>query len=426
MEWLLRHILGVDTEALAAGTDWSIRLNARPEVWACALLFIAAFVFSGFIYRRERHAASAPMRVFLAILRGVLILLVLVILFEPVIAVEHLEQRRGVVVVMIDESRSMAIKDRLRHDEQVDRLRRALGKSFKMKTESGKDVPAERLSREDLEFLSRIDIANWLLIDPDLKLLDGLREKGRVKLYRFSSRIWPRREEKGEVIPGKVQPEGNLTALGRCLRMAINDLKGLPICAVIVLSDGRSNAGENPETAAAYAKAKGIPVFTIAIGDPEEPKDVEISGVEAPEVVSSRDWVNVDAFVSSKGYPGSKVKVSLLNEAQPLASEDIILHKDAGKQSVRLRFKPERPGDFTLTVRVSALPDELLEENNFERIRMRIVEEKTKVLYLEGRRASSARDQLRPRPSPRTSRGCSSSTWLSWASCRPTSSRPSR
>lgn len=384
MDTVLRYLLGVDPQSLEAGTDWTIRLNARPEGWICAMLLVGAFVFSGFIYRRERHDASTPMRVFLAILRGLLIVIALIILFEPVIAVEHLERRRGVIAVLIDESRSMSIRDRLRRDEQVDRLRKALGSAFKMKNDKGEEVTSTRLSREDLEKLARIDIANWLVVDEELDLLKRLGKKGRLKLYHFSSRIWPRRGEPGEVVPGEALPEGNVTALGRCLRMAINDLKGLPICAVIILSDGRSNAGESPDSAAAYAKTKGIPVFTVAIGDPEEPKDIEISGVEAPEVVSARDYVNIEAFVSSKGYPGYKVKVSLLDGEKEVVSEDMVLQRDGGKQMARLRFKPEKPGEFNYTLRVSALPDELLEENNSERVRMRIIEEKTKVLYLEG------------------------------------------
>ncbi len=384
MDFLLKYILGVDPEALKAGTDWGFRLDSRPEGLVCLLLLIASFAFSGWIYKKERHNASIQMRVFLAIIRGMLLVIALLVLFEPVIAVEQAEQRRGVVVVMVDESRSMSIRDRLATPEHVKRLKDALGDGFLMDVE-GVGKPAERLSRAELETLSRMDVAKWLLVDQKLNLIPRLRDKGRDKIYRFSDRIFPRRGEEEEVVvPADVKAEGNVTALGRCVRMAINDLKGIPICAIIVLSDGRSNAGESAASAATYAKTKGIPVFTVALGNSEEPRDVELSGVEGPEVVSVRDYVNIEAFVSSKGYEGRKVTVTLTEEDEEVAHQDLVLEAGGVRQRVKLRFKPEKSGEHIYAVKVTHLPDELLEENNSDVMRIRVIEEKIRVLYVEG------------------------------------------
>jgi Ca-activated chloride channel homolog len=79
---------------------------------------------------------------------------------------------------------------------------------------------------------------------------------------------YPRRNSKGGVIPGTVNQDG--TAMGDALMTSINRLKKNPTAAksrvIILLTDGRNNAGFNPEKAAQVAQSLGIKVYTIGIG----------------------------------------------------------------------------------------------------------------------------------------------------------------
>jgi Ca-activated chloride channel family protein len=79
---------------------------------------------------------------------------------------------------------------------------------------------------------------------------------------------YPRNNGKGGIIDGTVSPDG--TAMGDALMTSINRLKKNPVAAksrvIILLTDGRNNAGFDPEKAAQIAKSLGIKVYTIGIG----------------------------------------------------------------------------------------------------------------------------------------------------------------
>jgi Ca-activated chloride channel family protein len=68
------------------------------------------------------------------------------------------------------------------------------------------------------------------------------------------------------------QVAGGSTATGAALNMALQLLHGNkpkhPPSAIVLLSDGAANAGEDPISAARQAKAEHIPVYTIALGTP--------------------------------------------------------------------------------------------------------------------------------------------------------------
>jgi Ca-activated chloride channel homolog len=71
----------------------------------------------------------------------------------------------------------------------------------------------------------------------------------------------------------QLRPGGGGTAIGDTIQTAVRVLTGLPRkngkrppAAILLLSDGGSNVGSDPLTAAAQAKAQHIPVYTIALG----------------------------------------------------------------------------------------------------------------------------------------------------------------
>ncbi len=73
----------------------------------------------------------------------------------------------------------------------------------------------------------------------------------------------------------ELRPGGGGTAIGDAITTALHTLTTLapkggkrPPSAIVLMSDGTSNVGVGPLTAARQAKADHIPVYTIAIGTP--------------------------------------------------------------------------------------------------------------------------------------------------------------
>jgi Ca-activated chloride channel family protein len=70
----------------------------------------------------------------------------------------------------------------------------------------------------------------------------------------------------------QLQAEGG-TASGDALASALEALgtrgKKAPPAAIVLLSDGASNTGQDPNTVAQRAKAAGVPIYTVALGTPD-------------------------------------------------------------------------------------------------------------------------------------------------------------
>jgi Ca-activated chloride channel homolog len=62
-----------------------------------------------------------------------------------------------------------------------------------------------------------------------------------------------------------VKPAGS-TATGDAITAALNSLKGKAPAAIVLLSDGKSVRGSDPLVAAQAAKARKIPIYTVALG----------------------------------------------------------------------------------------------------------------------------------------------------------------
>jgi Ca-activated chloride channel family protein len=109
-------------------------------------------------------------------------------------------------------------------------------------------------------------------------LIDALPPSARVGLVSFNERaalISPLTTDRGAVESAldTLQPNGN-TAIGDGLELALQQVnrdrrvstaRQAP-AMIVLLTDGSSNAGIQPEVAAADAQAAGVPVETIGIG----------------------------------------------------------------------------------------------------------------------------------------------------------------
>ena len=84
------------------------------------------------------------------------------------------------------------------------------------------------------------------------------------------------------------------------------------MAGVIVITDGRNNRGMlKPEQVAEAAGLKDIPIYTVGVGNPEEPKDIALVNLEAREVVLVNDKVTFNFMIRSRGYEGENVTATL-------------------------------------------------------------------------------------------------------------------
>ncbi|MBI5368216.1 MAG: hypothetical protein HZA54_14370 [Planctomycetes bacterium] len=386
MSSIVDRLLGLENVQIGEGADWGIRWAALPEYWVLFLVIVPAVVLGTvFVYRRESRSVPDGLRALLTGLRIALLALLLAILFQPVLFVETAVTKETAVLMLIDDSLSMTFKDRLIDKDQREKLARIIG----MKVGPG---GLQELQQQALDELSRIDLVNRALTNADLGTIDEIKRRHHaLRAFSFSSGISP------EPALGKMEAKGQTTALGDAVLEVMNETKGQIVVALIVLSDGRSNSGLEPANVARVLAERdlSVPIFTIGVGNPSEPKDVDLSRLEAPEVALASpdgregDFVNFTFALKSQGFEGEKLPVFLKTREgseEPLvvAEDSISITAKSQEQTVTLRFKPRKPGEFVCTVEVPVQDGELIRENNLLTHRLVVAPATIRVLYIEG------------------------------------------
>ena len=366
---------------LAQRTESTIEWMHAPELWVLILVVLPLIVLGvWWIYSGERGLGLFR-RVLLTGLRATLLLSLVAILCEPILTTERVQTRSGQILLMVDASYSMGIADRYTEPELRNKLETAAGNRIDKTTQ-------------------RIDLVSGVLSNRDLDFIDRLREKGNLRVVScsdgtrtFLDAAKLEGDDDGESYDAlrNVELRGKVTRLGDSINEAVNELRGEDISAVVLFTDGRDNGGVlRPEEAARRLAKRSIQLYTVGVGNSEEPKDVRLFGFDLPEVVLEGDVVSVDFNLLSEGFEGERVKarLQLLDEGGiPVgrgAEEFFVLGKSGEVQTERLEFRPQNSGRFLARLEVDVLEGELFEENNSLEKPITVLSQKIKVLYVEG------------------------------------------
>jgi len=329
-----------------------IEFLSMPPVWVIVLVIVPALViFCRWLYRRE--LAGDKSWLLAAALRGLALALVVVFLFHPVRSTQRVRVERPVAAVLVDDSASMRERD-------LGDLAGSVG------------LPEDATRHEVTRAVLRDSLARF-------------GQEYEVLLYAFGSSL----RAIGSL--DDLQAADSETRLGDAVAALAAETRGRTLAQVVLVTDGRVNAGRDVTAALASLGSRGVPMNTIGVGDPTVPTDVRISNVTAPEVALAGDTVTLEVSVGSRGYPGQAavLRVSAGGEGArglELAQEPFELASADGatEQLVRVSFVPQSEGDLDLRVAVDELPGEQDLANNVARRLLRVEPGRIKVLYIDG------------------------------------------
>lgn len=341
------------------------------------MALFAAAAWIAFCYRRDGTRPRIGVKALMGFLRLAAMVLLGVLIAQPMLRTERVETTRSVVALLIDESKSMGLQDRWGQDPRARDLVQALS-----------DPKAPSMIRA--EVLSR------LLSHRDSATLRALMKTHDLRVYRFGSSVSGSQvSEQVNVAAGAVgreslplaagQPDAEQTRIGTALDYVLQDTSGQPLSAVVLLSDGGQNVGEDPAGAADRLRDVGARLLTVGFGNPRPPQDVAVTSLLADEVVRKGDEVVVSIGVRQRGYGGGKAALTLSLDGKVLKRAPVSLNPKADKQEITLSFTPNEPGAKTLLVSVEGQPGEVTLANNRRSWPIRIIDKKLKVLYVEGR-----------------------------------------
>ena len=400
------RFFGVDSELSSQARNWALTFLSAWPLWVILFVVVGVLLLVIALYRREKPGLPLRDVIIFTALRSLALVVLLAMIWQPAVIWEIPQEREATLLLVLDDSQSMSVPDRYDGSAELMHVVRALWPR-EMKDFGGTQVaelPADR--RAELGSLTRAGLVNRLLAG-DRKDLERLEKEFNVQVY-FASEVLRGAggdQEKGPAEPGakpplgelKIEPTGAVTRLGDLVREAVNQHRG-QVAAVVLVSDGAVNVGEDLESAARHLARREIRTYTVGVGDARPPRDLRIRSAEANRVVLEGDIVSVDVELESEGFRGETVGLTVTRDGQPVSliqtgSERVVLAEETSEvdgkkivkpQPVRLAFRADKEGTFTYTVAVENRPEELITDNNRVELPIRVLREKMKVLYAEG------------------------------------------
>jgi uncharacterized membrane protein len=268
-------------------------------------------------------------------LQSAMVALLLLLLWEPAISVTTLNPQQNIVAVVIDDSRSMALKD-----------------------------TGDSRQQEAMKLLNA-------------GLLKDLQGRLQVRLYRLGAGV--------ERIQGTNQLNAAQTStqIGKGLRQLADEAATLPIGAVVLVSDGADNSGGVDLDTISEIRRRRVPVNTIGIGKEQLSNDVELDGLELPAKALEGSRLQAQVTLRQNGFGGRKAKLVLTGGGSVLATRDITLMDGAG-QTETVEFNAGKAGVKSLEARLDPMPGEDNTGNNRLTRVLSVDNTKRRILYVEG------------------------------------------
>ena len=396
-DWILK-LTGSTVEAGSEVVGYGVE-TAGGIAWGYIALLAVLLTTVVILSYRWMPAEQTPARKgILVFLRLTFLALLLGILLRPVLTLEMERQIRQSLLVMLDTSTSMGIQDPRVGDDDLKRAAIAAGKREPKKGLEGDLDPG---TIAEVEALTRTNVLRQVLVNEQLNLLPDLGEK--FDLTGFTFGLATQVQQVGHY--AKPQNEGGTnqvgqatiadfpwvqesvravhasTAMGDSIREVLNRKRGQPLAGILVASDGAHNMGAQPRTLIKELKESGVPLYFYGVGI-TSPRDIIVTEMDAPPASFLGDEVLVKVRVRSQGLAGQNGQLILTLNGNQVAEETVAFGPD-GEQEIPLRIKTDEAGGFDLRASIAGRDDETNQDNNSVQRRLRVVDDKIRVLFVE-------------------------------------------
>jgi len=208
--------------------------------------------------------------------------------------------------------------------------------------------------------------------------MKSLSDRFQVRLFRFSSTAG-RADSAKELSFGGAQ-----TKLGAALDGVRDELAGLPLAGVVLLSDGGDTSETSITKALLGLKAARLPVFTVGVGGEKLTRDIQIDRVAIPPRVLKDALLFVDVVITNNGFAGRTVTVDVEDEGRIVGSEQVTLPTDGSAITVKVRATASEPGPRLFKFRVVPQDGEVVTQNNSREATVLVRDVREKILFFQG------------------------------------------
>ena len=306
-------------------------------------------------YRRTRGRTRRGFRGVLIFFRALVLCFLAFCLLKPLLTIYDTNPDDSYLLVMIDRSKSMQITDSVDTETRIRRANKLLFGDENQDSDS---------------------------------LLTQLNAKFKTRLFAFDTAA------KRISSQALTAADGESTDIPNALNEALDELQGIPLSGVVLLTDGADRSGTDIAKLALQTRERKLPIHTVGIGSEAGTADLELVKVDVPRTAEEDFPVEMWATVRRRGYKGKKVNVQLTSNGRILKSipvdMDEVEPQGASKETrtarVPIKFTPRQPGTLRYEVHVLPETDEAVPQNNTKTFLLKVAPSKrVKILFVDGK-----------------------------------------
>jgi uncharacterized membrane protein len=325
--------------------DWKLVLLSPWGTVGQALALLAAILVLALAVWSYREQVRSSVKLLLILLRTLSVAVLLCLVLQPALQIRNVTRIPNHIVVLLDLSRSMSI-------------------------------------REEKNGPSRVERAVALLRSSAARLKEWQKER-QVDLFSFGAGVQPL----GPLEKGLV-PDEPATEIHGVLSEVKRRFRGKDLAGVILISDGIDNGrfGTGPLSppSVGFLKRLQIPLHTVWVGEPRI-RDLALAEVYADDFAFVRNVVRVEADLLIHDLEIDRVPLTLETGGVVVAQREVRIKKDISRYRVQFEFVPPEVGQYVYTLSAPIYAGEALKENNSRSFLLKVIRDRIRVLQLCGR-----------------------------------------
>lgn len=307
--------------------DWfnniSISFSYEPLVFILGSFI--AILYSVFIYRTTLPPISRVFKVVLILIRSILLILLVLLLFDPILKITSTKKIEPINLVFFDNSKSIS---EFSDSNDVDKLSN-LYSSFVEETE------------------------------------------GQTKYYTFGEKL------------KEIQRSTILDFSDRSSRFSsvLNKSKeNKNISSIVIVSDGINNDGQAYEE---EFSSLSSPIYTIGIGDTSSFNDLKVNTIRSNEVIYINKLTEMECIINNENLYSETATVQLFDNDNLIETQNISLANN-GINRVRFPYTATEEGEHKITIFVSSGFEEKNKLNNRKSTVINVLATKKKITIIAG------------------------------------------
>lgn len=337
--------------------SFNLELNFGLPSWVLAFTIVLLAIWSGWSVFQDTKEQKLWQRILLSVFRWGVCTMMLVLVLQPRMNVDHMVQPKSQIAIMLDNSESMNLVDAGAPPNFHQAWATATGKN-----------------EEEISKMKRSEIAQSLFHNESLALPETFEKDYNSKLFSFGEKV-------SEINHAslKAWPEINHqnTQVGSGLREVSKSLEGLPLSSVILFTDGASNRGDDPVDVARSFAERGIKIFPVAIGY-QDAIDIRVSDLRLPDFIFKESDVALEIVLETRGLIGETINLEIKLGEQRSIKRRCKVNSETVSTSVSINSKSV--GTFPLVVKATPHHGENVLANNKMEKQVQVIEREIRVL----------------------------------------------